>query len=150
MKKLFFVSIALILGIGTLNAKKKKENNPLVGVWQLCTQTSNRVIGVPIFKIVNADGTYMAITGGNRIVGAYTIETQTAISQQGRYEIKNDSIYHEQIDKHYLSRDMENTTTVLKYSFSDSKKNILLQEFTNEITGIKVKELWRRVTPLNL
>lgn len=156
MRRNFLTFVIFVLSAITLNAQNgADEKNPFVGIWQFCYvadsgSVEKNVVLLPIFKIVREDGTYTAIFGQICSTGGEKsrLHTPVSISQQGRYEIKNDSIYHEQIDRHYMSPAMEKTTTVLKYKFVGDRNEYLLQQFTNTITGVKVDEMWRRVLPM--
>lgn len=156
MKKLLFSLAFLIFCLGSVCAKKKSpKKNPFVGMWQMCYvinagTDSMEVISTPIFKIYDKDGTYTAIYGYNRRAthDKRLLDTKAAISQLGRYEVKNDSVYHEQIDKHFMAPEMEKSTTILNYKFADEEKNFLILWFKNSVSGVKVNEMWRRLQPI--
>lgn len=150
--------IAIIFaGADVAQAKKKKnkKENPIAGIWQQCqaiksNDGTNKIIQLPTFKIMGKNGTYTAMIGRLSTIDAEhgNVSMQTGITQEGRYEIKNDSIYHEQIDKHYMVKVMEGTTSVIKYRFLDDEKKIIVLELSGGFFLGKITEVWYRVSPL--
>lgn len=161
MKKIINGILLAIIAIFTIattaNAQKNKEGsvNPLVGIWQFNGAAYDnatgefRLVKQPIFKIIKENNTYIAIYGRISVVPeTKNAETNVAISQEGRYQIENDSTFTEQIDKHYMNANMQGTTSVLKYRFLDPEKNSLYITFSNGNMAKPLSEIWTRVIPM--
>ncbi len=156
-KGMLLATIAIFTIVTTVNAQKdnKEGVNPLVGIWQFNgaaydnTKGEFRLVKQPIFKIIKEDNTYLAIYGRVSTLPETNIaETNVIISQEGRYNIINDSTYTEQIDKHYMNKSMQGTTSILKYKFLDPEKTSLYITFTNGNIPQPVSEIWYRVQPM--
>ncbi len=155
MKKLTTSIVVITLyAMCAYSQDKTEAQHPLVGIWQMFipvkADDGNRIIMQPIFKIIKNDGTYTVMAGevvSTRINGNNVPNLPFVITQEGRYEIKNDSTYHEQIDKHYSNPLMEHTTSIINFSFGDTAKQFIHINVTSPATNFKGSEIWHRVTP---
>lgn len=119
--------------------------NPILGTWQLCSviesaEGKRKISVYPAIKIINGDNTYSSMfTHSNNSTGR--------IIQRGEYKIISDSVYNEKILVHMNSK-LEGSTTFLKYSFIDEKKEIMKIEYVNAVQNLASVEYWVRILPL--
>ncbi len=126
--------------------RAQNNENPLVGVWQQCIIETDdngekHPVAADIVKVVSEDNTYFVILGSGT-------KSAKVITQQGRWYLQNDSVFHEQIDRHYMAPYAEKTSTVLKYKFLGDDKDFILLEFKMSGTNSTMREIWRRVLPM--
>lgn len=139
MKRVLLVLAALLIGLGSVSAKKRKEvKNDLVGVWQQAGTKDGKLQARPILKIIDADGTFSTMF-------VYSDNTSGRMTQLGTYKIMNDSIYEETITNHFI-RSQEGVTVPIKYRFVDDSKEVLILEFENGVGKAVFREMWLRIS----
>ena len=139
MKRFLLVLTALLIGLGSVSAKKRKEvKSDLIGVWQQAGTVDGKLQARPILKIIDADGTFstMFVYNGN---------SSGRMTQLGTYKIMNDSIYKETITNHFI-RSQEGMTVPIKYRFADDGKVVLILEFENGAGKSVFREMWLRIS----
>ena len=100
MKRFCFVVMALLVGLSSVSAKKRKEvNSDLVGIWQqvgkMGSEDGKMTIAYnPVLKIIEKDGTFSTMF-------VFSQQSAGSITQKGTFEITNDSIYTETIQEHF-------------------------------------------------
>lgn len=153
MKKLMFIIALTIICIGctsTRTSKKcTKECHPLIDMWQYCQPIGDEenitLTHRPIYKIINTDNSYFVSAGSMvPVKGTELQEVKAILTQYGKYEIVSDSMYKENIEKH-VNKSLVNTTSIMRYKFTDEAKEYMEVDFVNTQTGISVHEIWRRV-----
>lgn len=153
MKKLMLIIVAATLCIGCASTranKQIKEVHPLVGMWQYCQPAvmedgSEVYTHRPIYKTIATDNSYFVSAGSMEPVsGTDKQEVRSILTQYGKYEIVNDSVYREYVGKHVNTKFNE-TTSIMRYKFIDEAKEYMKIDFVNTETGIAVSEIWRRV-----
>ena len=139
MKRILLVLTALLIGLGSVSAKKRKEvKSDLVGVWQQAGTMDGKLQARPILKIIDADGTFSTMV-------VYSGNSSGKMTQLGTYKIMNDSIYKETITNHFI-RSQEGTTVPIKYRFADDAKEVLILEFENGAGKSVFSEMWLRIS----
>ena len=139
MRRVLLVLTALLIGFGSVSAKKRKAvKSDLVGVWQQAGAMDGKLQARPILKIIDADGTFstMFVYNGN---------SSGRMTQLGTYKIMNDSIYKETITNHFI-RSQEGMTVPIKYRFADDGKVVLILEFENGAGKSVFREMWLRIS----
>lgn len=119
--------------------------SPLTGTWQwnilVTDERGNKKLREqPVIKTINPDGTYSTMI-------IYSNSTNGAVSQVGRYEIIDDSTYHEKITKH-INNNLDNSISIINYKFIDDEKEVMKIEYTNSKLTSKATEYWYRFMPL--
>lgn len=145
MRRILLVLAALIIGLGSVSAKKRKEvKNDLVGVWQQ-VNTSPYTKGQyrPILKIIDKDGTFSTMF-------IYQNQMLGRVTQKGTFKVQNDSVYTETIKQHMFPHIVGDKVTI-KFRFADKKnappsdpefaKDILIMELSNG-----AREMWVRIS----
>ena len=139
MRRVLLVLTALLIGFGSVSAKKRKEvKSDLIGVWQQAGTMDGKLQARPILKIIDADGTFSTMF-------VYSGNTSGRMTQLGTYKIMNDSIYKETITNHFI-RSQEGTTVPIKYRFADDAKEVLILEFENGAGKSVFSEMWLRIS----
>lgn len=139
MRRILLVLVALIIGLGSVSAKMRKEvKSDLVGVWQQAGTMDGKLQARPILKIIDADGTFSTMF-------VYSGNTSGRMTQLGTYKIMNDSIYKETITNHFI-RSQEGMTVPIKYRFADDGKEVLILEFENGAGKSVFSEMWLRIS----
>ena len=131
--------------LSSANSKKNVAASPIIGIWQLCSVTTDslgkRQINLfPAIKMINEDNTYssMFIYGKNSV---------GRVCQKGHFRIVDDKTFHEEIATH-MNKRLEGTISVMKFSFIDNEKNIMKIEYKNQnLPGVQT-EYWLRFIPL--
>lgn len=150
MKKFIFIITATIIIAGCTGKSSREASHPLIGMWQYCQPMATEDESImythrPIYKIIGEDDSYFVSAGSmTQVEGMQLQEIRAIITQRGRYEIINDSVYHELIDIHN-HKPLCNTVSVINYKFADEDKEYLHINFKNNETGVSVSEVWRRV-----
>lgn len=119
--------------------------SPIIGTWQWQAVVTDkngeeRLKSHPVIKTINADGTYSTMI-------YYSNTTNGAISQVGKWEIINDSTYHEKIDKH-INDKLDSSVSIINYSFTDEDKEVMRIEYTNSKLTNKASEVWQKFEPM--
>lgn len=136
-------------GAQTSTMQQPEENtanvSPIIGTWQWQAVVTDKngeekLKSHPVIKTINADGTYSTMI-------YYSNTTNGAIGQVGKWEIINDSIYHEKIDKH-INDKLDGSTSIINYSFTDEDKEVMRIEYTNSKLTNKATEVWQKFEPL--
>ena len=139
MRRVLLVLTALLIGFGSVSAKKRKAvKSDLVGVWQQAGTMDGKLQARPILKIIDADGTFSTMF-------VYSGNTSGRMTQLGTYKIMNDSIYKETITNHFI-RSQEGMTVPIKYRFADDAKEVLILEFENGAGKAVFREMWLRIS----
>lgn len=139
MKRILLVLTALLIGLGSVSAKKRKEvKSDLIGVWQQAGTVDGKLQARPILKIIDADGTFSTMF-------VYSGNSSGRMTQIGTYKIMNDSIYKETITNHFI-RSQEGMTVPIKYRFADDGKEVLILEFENGAGKAVFREMWLRIS----
>ena len=139
MRRVLLVLTALLIGFGSVSAKKRKAvKSDLVGVWQQAGTMDGKLQARPILKIIDADGTFSTMF-------VYSGNSSGRMTQLGTYKIMNDSIYKETITNHFI-RSQEGTTVPIKYRFADDAKEVLILEFENGVGKSVFSEMWLRIS----
>ncbi len=153
MKRMMFIIAVTIICIGCSstrsNQKYNKAKHPLIGMWQYCQPIGDDEAVIlthrPIYKIINSDNSYFVSAGSMvPVEGTEMQEVRAVLTQNGKYEIVNDSVYKENIAEH-VNKSLINTTSIMQYKFTDESKEYIKVDFVNTETGISVQEIWRRV-----
>ena len=148
MKRLCFIMMALLIGLSSVGAKKRREiKSDLVGIWQQVGKMSNEdgkmtIAYNPVLKLIDKDGTFSTMF-------VFSQQTVGSITQKGTYEITNDSIYTETIREHFI-HDIEGSSVTIKYHFADPEKEVLMLEFEDSRTKSLMHELWIRISDRRL
>lgn len=145
MKRVLLVLVALIIGLGSVSAKKRKEvKSDLVGVWQQ-VNISPYAKGQysPILKIIDKDGTFCTMF-------IYQNQTMGRVTQKGTFKVQNDSIYTETIKQHMFPHVIGDKVTI-KFRFADKKDAPLSDpEFAKDILMLELsngaREMWVRIS----
>ena len=136
---------------GAQMSRAQQPNNstdiaaPIIGTWQwqaIVTDENGeeRLKSHPVIKTINADGTYSTMI-------YYSNTTNGTISQVGKWEIINDSTYHEKIEKH-INDKLDGSISIINYSFTDDYKEVMRIEYTNSKLTNKATEIWQKFEPL--
>lgn len=147
MKRVLLVMAALLIGFGSVSAKKRKEvKSDLVGVWQQVNVSpygKDKSLYRPILKVINKDGTFSTMF-------IYTNQMQGRVTQKGVFKVLNDSVYTETIKQHMMPNIVGNTVTI-KFRFAhehatlpsnpEMAKDILILELSNG-----AREMWVRIS----
>lgn len=117
----------------------------LEGVWRL-TQAMDRSgalveVNTGSFKIMNYDGTFYAFT-------TWSGKAPAMMTLYGSYTITSDSTCIEKIVQSGVNSAMNGTTSEIRYKLID--ENTLHSEYKNEVTGIWIPEVWKRVEMIDL
>ena len=151
MKRVLLVMAALLIGFGSVSAKKRKEvKSDLVGVWQqVNVHSKGSDVHLPILKMLHKDGTFTTM-----ILWDAKNEQMGQITQTGVFNVQSDSVYTEKIEKHLNPKVVGSTVTV-KYRFAhdhavpasmkEMTKDILVLEFENGM-----REIWTRISDTRL
>ena len=132
MKRTLLIITALLIGLGSVNARKEKEiKSDLVGIWQLATLVDGELRFLPNIKIINKDGTFSSMS-------TYTNQNVGQVYQKGRFAVLNDSIYREVVTEHYDSSRIGMEKTI-RYAL-DEKKTLLFLDF------VVSRESWVRIS----
>ena len=99
MKRICLIMAALLIGLGSVSAKKSKEvKSDLVGIWQQVRNISKvdgkvNIVFSPVLKMIEKDGSFSTM---------FVNSPQSAgtITQRGTYAVQNDSLYQETIKEH--------------------------------------------------
>lgn len=137
---LCFLSVSLCGPVPAEARKKKKQEHPMVGVWQRVASINKEeplIVYVPFFKVLNADGTFYNLRLDE-------MQGKAFFAQEGSYSILSDSIYVEKIQEspYAAYKDIESS---LKYHLPDEGKTFLLTEYWDLTVKRWVPELWMRV-----
>lgn len=125
--------------------KRRKEDNPIVGIWQLCTQIvdcegKNAYKPLPAIKIINANNTFCSMF-------LYTCPDNGRIMQRGRYKMTGEGTYIEKITEH-RQKNMVGSMSMMSFKFIDENKLIMEVEFDNPNAIGPRKEYWKRLQPI--
>lgn len=147
MKRVLLVMAALIIGLGSVSAKSKKEiKKDLVGIWQqVNTNPKAKEFCYPVLKIINKDGTFSTMfTHSDYGMGKVT--------QKGTYKVLKDGVYTETVKQHLLAPNVIGETYVIKFRFSEDSssdekvsKDIIALEFEDGY-----REVWVRISDKEL
>lgn len=148
MKRFCLVVMALLVGLSSVSAKKRKEvNSDLVGIWQqvgkMGSEDGKMTIAYnPVLKIIEKDGTFSTMF-------VFSQQSAGSITQKGTFEITNDSIYTETIQEHFI-HEIEGASVMIKYHFADVEKEVMMLEFEDIRTQAMMHELWIRISDRRL
>lgn len=138
MKRVLLVMAALLIGFGSVGAKRKEVKSDLVGVWQQAGTVDGKLKTNPVLKIIDADGTFSTMF-------VYNAQMSGRMTQKGTYKIYSDSLYKETITNHFI-RSQEGMTVPIKYRFADDAKEVLILEFENGAGKAVIREMWLRIS----
>ena len=144
MKRICLIMAALLIGLGNVNARKSKEvKSDLVGIWQQVRNINKadgkvNIVFNPVLKIIEKDGVFSTM---------FVNSPQSAgtITQKGTFMVKNDSLYQETINEHFMAEKI-GAVVPIKYYFTDSEKDVLILEYVNEGTTDVIHEMWVRIS----
>ncbi len=127
------------------SGNEQKQDNPIVGIWQLCSQIvdcegKNAYKPLPAIKIINADNTFCSMF-------LYTLPDNGRIVQRGRYKMTGEGTYIENITEH-RQKNMVGSTSMMSFKFLDDNRNIMQLEFENPNAIGPRKEFWKRLQPI--
>jgi len=142
-----------LFGTLLLNAQNKLvESNSIVGIWRQVIPLDTKVSDAEFFKtnnykVINTDGSYFTLlTTGSELVKLNETkvieQSVTNIGHYGTYTNLSENSYSENIIRHGLKSDMNETSSEMRYDFLD--KNTLLLKYN--IGDKWIPELWKRVT----
>lgn len=144
MKRICLIVVALIVGLGSMSAKKTKEvKSDLVGIWQQVRSIDHvddnvNIVFGPVLKIMEKDGTFLTM---------FVNSPQSAgtITQRGTFAVQNDSLYSETVKAHFMPEKI-GLTLPIKYHFTDKEKDVLILEFENNDGSVVLREMWVRIS----
>ncbi len=137
----FLLTICLFGSISAYSQEMLKQSQALAGTWQMVVAIKgeqNQLLFryLPLFKILNANGTFCNLQIDLRSGRAH-------FNQEGRFNIQTDSTYIEHIEKspHASYAGIESP---MKYKFIPEEK-VLLTQYFNPDTKQWIPEMWIRV-----
>ena len=144
MKRICLIMAALLIGLGSVSAKKSKEvKSDLVGIWQQVRNISKvdgkvNIVFSPVLKMIEKDGSFSTM---------FVNSPQSAgtITQRGTYAVQNDSLYQETIKEHFMPEKI-GAIVPIKYYFTDSEKDVLIIEYMNDNATDMMHEMWVRIS----
>ena len=144
MKRICLIMAALLIGLGSVSAKKSKEvKSDLVGIWQQVRNISKvdgkvNIVFSPVLKMIEKDGSFSTM---------FVNSPQSAgtITQRGTYAVQNDSLYQETIKEHFMPEKI-GAVVPIKYYFTDSEKDVLIIEYMNDNATDMMHEMWVRIS----
>lgn len=122
------------LGMSASNAKKPS----VAGIWQQVQQDpqSNKAITLPVWKILENDGSF-------KVFLIADAKCQCIITNQGRYEVKNDSIMTERITGSITDASLVGRSNTITYSFENQDEMHITYRMPEATT--QANETWVRV-----
>ena len=144
MKRICLIMAALLIGLGSVSAKKSKEvKSDLVGIWQQVRNISKvdgkvNIVFSPVLKMIEKDGSFSTM---------FVNSPQSAgtITQRGTYAVQNDSLYQETIKEHFMPEKI-GAIVPIKYYFTDSEKDVLIIEYMSDNATDMMHEMWVRIS----
>ena len=144
MKRICLIMAALLIGLGSVSAKKSKEvKSDLVGIWQQVRNISKvdgkvNIVFSPVLKMIEKDGSFSTM---------FVNSPQSAgtITQRGTYAVQNDSLYQETIKEHFMPEKI-GAVVPIKYYFTDSEKDVLIIEYMGDNGTDMMHEMWVRIS----
>ena len=144
MKRICLIMAALLIGLGSVSAKKSKEvKSDLVGIWQQVRNISKvdgkvNIVFSPVLKMIEKDGSFSTM---------FVNSPQSAgtITQRGAYAVQNDSLYQETIKEHFMPEKI-GAIVPIKYYFTDSEKDVLIIEYMSDNATDMMHEMWVRIS----
>lgn len=133
MKKLLTLFFALCLCLGI----QAQNMHPLMGIWQQQSQDRDgRVINLPVWKLIQGDGTFCTMLIINR-------DAKTIKSMEGTYAITSDSTYIESVSKGIFNPELNGKASTLRYKFLTPDQVVITYQMPNQLTA--TSEIWGRV-----
>lgn len=133
MKKLLSIVFSLCLFAGV----QAQSQHPLMGVWQQQTQErGGRVINLPVWKLIQGDGTFCTMLIINR-------DAKTIKSMEGSYTILSDSTYAEHVTASVFNPELKGKASTLHYKFITPDQVVITYQMPGALTASS--EIWARV-----
>ena len=150
MKTRIITAVAALLLAATPALAKEKKNpvkthpqtEKLAGVWQMCAvrkygNGEQSIIYIPMFKVLNADGTFFNLQQMDD-------KSPGALFATGTWEVKSESTYVESLESISTDVSSQGKDNVITFRLTDNDE-ILHTYYTMPGNGAEGSETWHRV-----